>query len=237
MFQQYASCQWGDHNNNSDVYSGLGRELEVSVYSHISNNFDTPMNITQSEMMPSTLLWRKQSKIFKNSRKQYYFQNAYNKYYELIKEFGQPTMCNNNAGGMAVWINHNNFPKEYRFIQRIDLIDEECYNPYPYPHIGFLYLYIKMDIPTNKLNNVLSISGDINYDMIKKLLCVRGMSMGYNLSLIWLVKKYTHGKISLYTIKDNNVLHKILSYKNLSNIANNHRILKSIKNGYSKHNR
>jgi hypothetical protein len=156
----------------------------------------------------------------------YYFQTPYQKYFELVEEFGQPTLLDPNRGGLAIWLRLGIKNPRYSIFERVDLLDEETYNTFPYPHVGFLYTYVRMKISTDQLNKVLSISGDVNYDPIKQLLCVRGMSLGYNTALTTIIARYVRGDLSWYRIIDGNLIRKVTSHKRLMNPKYHERNLK-----------
>lgn len=128
---------------------------------------------------------------------------------------------------MAIWYHPDSNPR-YRFLKRIDIIDEQCYNRFPYPHVGFLYTYYPIAIPTNRISHVLSLSGDLTYDPIKRLLIVRGMSLHYNLALTALIRQYVRGKVSWYQIIEQNLLHQTLNERRLTNPKNQNKVLKTL---------
>ncbi len=133
--------------------------------------------------IPKVLQWGQKSRYlshFEGKVNKYYFQLPYQKYYELIAEFGQPKVVNMNKGGIAIWQKSAFKNTSYHFIRRIDLIDEQCFNSFPVPHVGFLYTHVKMEIPMTKIASVISMCGDVMYDPIKKIFIVRGMSLYYN---------------------------------------------------------
>ncbi len=168
----------------------------------------------------ANLLWNNQSKYFNKFRtkvNKYYFQLPHQKYYELVDEFGQPTLINQNKGGIAIWQGSALKNTDFRAIKRIDLIDEQCFNSFPCPHIGFLYTYVKIIIPTNKIGNILSICGDIMYDPMKHIMVVRGMSLSYNIALIALVCLYINGKLTWYNIIEGNLVKQAIDHKQLTN--------------------
>lgn len=274
---QYSHCNWtatgelecGEQEQNlfephtSDMYSGLNRELQVSVYSPTESLSPKPssfqnssfqnssfqnssfqnssfqksipresnmssLQFSNTNMIPtssqsdlSQIMWSRSSTLYEKFKKKsniYYFQTPFQKYIDFIQELGQPTMINPYQGGMAIWQNPGLNNKKYKIFKRIDIIDEQCFNSFPYPHIGFLYTHVKLNIPISNLNRVLSISGDIMYDPIKKNLIVRGMSLWYNVALIVLICQYIVGNISWYQIIGNNLVKKMTNYKNLSNL-------------------
>lgn len=164
--------------------------------------------------------WNQTSQYFNKYRTQvnkYYFQLPYQKYEDLVNEFGPPTLINPNKGGIAIWQSRLLKNAGYKMIKRIDLIDEQCFNSFPYPHIGFLYTYVKINIPLSKLGNVLSLCGDLMYDPIKHILVARGMSLSYNIAIIAIVCLYINGKITWYNIKDGNLVKQSTNYKRLTN--------------------
>jgi hypothetical protein len=195
-----------------------------------------PQPQLQQIPMPSTdmsissqIMWTRTSRYYEKFKKtvnKYYFQTPFQKYYELANELGQPTVLNPNKGGMASWQNPGQKNPDYRIFHRIDILDEECFNHFPYPHIGFLYTYIKIKIPISILNKVLSMSGDIMYDPLKHILTIRGMSINYNIALTVLVHQYVSGKITWYNITEYDLIRKETHYKRLTNIKNQKHNLK-----------
>jgi hypothetical protein len=169
------------------------------------------------------LQWSRVSRYPHSHHQQYYFQTPFDKYYDLVKEMGSPTLVNPKPGGIATW--HS---PSYQFLKRIDIIDEQCYNRFPYPHVGFLYTYYPMIIPIDQVSHVLSLSGDILYDNVKHLLIVRGMSLYYNLSLTALVHRYVHDKVSWYQIVENDLVHYVTDHKRLMDPKYQHKILREI---------
>jgi len=182
-----------------------------SPNSNISNNSKSNK---QPEPTKINLQWSSAiSNKMTSKDNKYYFQTPYHKYFELLNEFGEPSVLDMSSGGLAIW---NSF-KLKGLYHRLEINDTPLYNKYPYPHIGFLYAYYKIDIPLSKLAQTLSISSDIKYDIIDKVLIVRGMSIGYCNALIALVIKYIRGEYSWYQIKNKNILGQVLSYKSLTN--------------------
>ncbi len=167
-----------------------------------------------------TLQWSQQSKyLIKVNQKhgQYYFQLPYKKYFELVEEFGLPNLVNQQPGGIAVWQRKSFKNTPYHFIKRIDLIDEQCFNSFPLPHIGFLYTYVKINIPVNKIASVISLYGDSMYDPMKHILIIRGMSLNYNLAILSIICLYVNGQLTYYNIKEGDLIRKAVNHKQLTN--------------------
>jgi hypothetical protein len=200
--------------NNGTNLAGIVVSSGSTNNTYQGNNANQGNNKKQNDPTKINLQWTSaiSNKMTAKDNK-YYFQTPYHKYFELVSEFGQPSVLDTNAGGLAIW---NSF-KLKGLYHRLEITDTQLYNKYPYPHIGFLYAYYKIDIPLNKLAQTLSISSDIKYDIIDKVLIVRGMAIGYCNALIALVIKYIRGEYSWYQIKNKNILSQVLSYKSLTN--------------------
>jgi hypothetical protein len=178
------------------------------------------LTASSMEQPQQTPMWSQVSKFFGKFKKKvnkYYFQMPYQKYDDLVEEIGPPTLINPNKGGMAVWQASALKKAGHHSIKRIDLIDEQRFNNFPYPHIGFLYVYVRLNIPLNKIANVLSMCGDIMYDPVKQLLVVRGMSLNYNIALIAIVCQYANGELTWYNIIEGDVIKKATDHKQLTN--------------------
>lgn len=259
-------------NTFFDKYSGLNRELDISVYAPkiletrcLSSNFretaekncssstsnplvvpiisQTSNTMTASNApttsntaiipaptMSSQIMWSRTTKYadkFKTVNN-YYFQTPFQKYYEIVDVIGPPTLINPQKGGMAIWQNPGLRNNDYRIFKKIKIVDDQCFNNFPYPHIGFLYTYVKIRVPISILNKVLSISGDILYDIVKKLLIVRGMSFGYNMALIVIVCQYVMGDITWYQIIENNLIKKAMTHRKLTNLKTQKQNMKII---------
>lgn len=205
-------------------YSGLNRELDVSVYTpnnriettYTRTTAPTPQQAqTQSLEQPSDTVNVQWGHIYTPSKKHkvtYYFQSPKQKLYELLSEFGQPSSICTSYGGVAIWL----YPRNLEVFQRIDVVDETVFSQYPVPHVGFLYTYTKIKIPTTKLNLILNMSGDINYDINKHILIIRGMSISYNLSILYVICKYLNNKMSYYDIKQYDILKNATYHKKLN---------------------
>lgn len=219
------NCQWTAFgelqcSNNTNHHAPQGV---------IKSTFDTLHLQQQTQQQPHTnIMWANSSpyhkymtkthKKSKDKLNMYYFQLPIQKYYDLVTEIGQPNIINPHPGGISIWFNPGQTNPKYKIFQRIDIIDEQCFNSYPYPHIGFLYTYMKIKIPINKLNKVLSISSDIMYDINKHILIVRGMSINYNIALNALICLYVNGQVSWYSISGNDLVRKMTYHKRLRKI-------------------
>merc|ERR1711918_94818 len=86
------------------------------------------------------------------------------KFTDLVMQYGNPDVLANVRNGICIWfINKKNDPHT-----RIELRDEYISHCVPLPHYDFLYSYIKIYIPEDKLCSVLKTSGSVGYDPLKK---------------------------------------------------------------------
>ena len=184
-------------------------------------NYPKTSNQMVQNYRPSIrITWNQNSKYFQKFRTKvhkYYFQLPYQKYYQLVDELGPPSLINPNKGGIAIWQSSTLKKAGYPTIQRIDLVDEQCFNSFPCPHIGFLYTHVKIIIPMSKISNILSLCGDIMFDPIKNILVVRGMTLNYNLALIALICLYVNGRITWYNILEADLVRQALAHHQLTN--------------------
>lgn len=89
-----------------------------------------------------------------------------------IKILGAPSYVNPNAGGMAVWNNDILVNRGFVF-SRVELHDEDVLQVIPYPHSGFLYYWVNYDLNDILYDDVLTMSGALQYDPIRKWLRAR----------------------------------------------------------------
>jgi hypothetical protein len=96
---------------------------------------------------------------------------------DLVFELGEPYILVNKKGGIAIW---NNAQLKDGIHNEIILRDEAIKHCVPANHYDFLTSYIKIYIPPKKIIDVLSVSGSVTYDGLKKLLSARCGSLEAN---------------------------------------------------------
>lgn len=126
---------------------------------------------------------------------QIYLQDASTKAQELVDAFGQPDI---QSPELLIWTRPV-IPHVYRL--SLDLKDQTVLK-FPRRHHTFIEFAVIVPIPTDKINNVLSMSPDLSYDRGHQTLRIRGMSIGYNLALLSLVLQYIRERYSWYQIKN-----------------------------------
>lgn len=128
------------------------------------------------------------------------------KYYpKALKLFGKPTFKANVEGGMVRWSNGSKATtkgnRNRKLYDEHLLIDEDVLHCVPKPHHDFFYSSIKFYIPTTRRLDVLSISGSINYDGLKKTITARCGGIGANIATLYLGMKVALGHISINEVK------------------------------------
>lgn len=97
-------------------------------------------------------------------------------YYNTLKlKYGEPHILVNKIGGICIW-------KDKDFNEKIILKDEFVKHDKPREHYDFLYSFIKVHIPPEKLVKVIKLSESINYDPLLKLLRARCASIEANIA-------------------------------------------------------
>lgn len=125
---------------------------------------------------------------------------------ELIKHIGYPDVTDSTKGGIAIWSNSTLISRGYKFLHRVEIIDESVPSLYPVKHFSNIYIWVKIPLSETMLNNVNHMSSDIFYDRGKELLIVRSDSLDTAVAQASLVALYSKGKISYYDIIGNGML-------------------------------
>lgn len=141
--------------------------------------------------------------------------NFYKKAVDLL---GKPTFVANVPNGMAYWKTRGLFTEHI-------LIDEEIYHCVPAKHYDYFYSTIKFYVPPNKLKDVLSISGSIRYDGLKKELTARCASIYANVATLFLGMAIVDGRHTIEDVKKNNMYAKHIrgeaqTYDNMRKLMN-----------------
>lgn len=131
-------------------------------------------------------------------------------------KWGPPDNISKNKGGIAIW--SRNKLKNTCF-EQIELRDESVPHCVPLPHRDFLYTYIKYDIHPDRFSDVLSLSGSVSYDPLKKLLSARCGSNEANIATLYLATEIASGNRNIDDIQKNKLYKKtIVSTSNKENV-------------------
>jgi hypothetical protein len=146
-------------------------------------------------------------KIFYNSKLQWDNQDAIEQYYITQKKYGVPRIISRLRGGMAVWtkdkLNDSCF-------ERIEILDESVAHCVPKPHRDFLYGYVNYEIPNDKVLEVISLSGSVSYDPLKKFLRARCGSEEANIATLYLATAIGNSRITLKEIQEKKLYKKTI---------------------------
>jgi hypothetical protein len=105
-------------------------------------------------------------------------------YITIVNSYGEPKILSNVPGGICIWTRDQ---LEGSPFEELILRDEEVEHCVPSNHSDFFYTYIKVYIPPEKIHDVMSISGSVNYDPLKKLLFARCGSIEANIATLYTV--------------------------------------------------
>lgn len=140
-------------------------------------------------------------------------------YKELSHEWGKPSILSEKKHGIAIWTKEDMnkqkfFNQKNCFVETI-IRDEKVKHLCPAQHFDFLYSYIKINIPPNKLMEVYSLSGSVGYDPLRKLLYARCAHMGANYVTLKLATDIVLDHQVNYIIDGQNI-----TYKGIKDIQN-----------------
>ena len=112
---------------------------------------------------------------------------------------GQPDL-HDTIGGIAIWGHTKLARTRYKFIQRVEIIDEYIPCIFPVPHISNTYIWIILDMSRCQVSKVLNLSLNFMYDHKKKTLIIRSPSIQRAIALAAIAKLYFTRKISMNQI-------------------------------------
>lgn len=124
----------------------------------------------------------------------------------LMSRIGSPDVVDRHRGGIAVWSSSTLRKRGYKFLQRVEIIDESVPSMYPVKHFSNVYIWVKLRLTDSMLSNILDISTDMYYDKGKELLVVRSDCLDTAVAQASLVGLYSQGRITYYEIVNNDML-------------------------------
>lgn len=126
--------------------------------------------------------------------------NPAERYPDLIKKFGEPDLIDKNPGGVAIW-KRSTLRERGHCWERVEIHDEQIPHTKPAPHTDFLYTWYRLDVPDDKVTDVLSLSESVTYDPLKRVVRARCHFTGANNATLVLAKKIATGEITLQQAK------------------------------------
>lgn len=135
-------------------------------------------------------------------------KDAIEQYRLLTNKYGKPCVLNpNKTKGLAIW--HKDKLKDTCF-EIIEIYDEKISHCVPLPHIDFLYTSVNYEIPNDKVLDVISLSGSVSYDPLKKLLRARCATEDANIATLYLATSIGNGKVSFDRVKKEKLYKKTI---------------------------
>ena len=113
---------------------------------------------------------------------------------------GQPDLLDPIGGGIAIWGHMKLSRTKYKFLQRVEIIDENVPCVFPVPHVSNTYIWIRIDMSQYQTRYIVSLSPNFMYDRKKKTLIVRSSDLHKAIALAAIVKLYSIGKLSMNQI-------------------------------------
>lgn len=111
-------------------------------------------------------------------------------YENIVDRFGLPDALAPQRGGIAIWHSvtgqYDPLYKSVTVFDRHELRDELVAHACPAQHNDFLYSYVRMPILPDQLEDVIKLSGSVNYDALKKELFARCANTCANIMTMYL---------------------------------------------------
>ena len=135
-------------------------------------------------------------------------KDAVIQYRLLTNKYGKPCVQNLDKNkGIAIW--HKDKLKKTCF-ELIRINDESIAHCVPSPHRDFLYTSVNYEIPQKKVLDVISLSGSVSYDPLKKYLTARCATEDANIATLYLATSIGNGHVSFEKVKKEKLYKKII---------------------------
>lgn len=112
----------------------------------------------------------------------------------LAVKYGQPSAMDPTPGGIAIWKRDKLMNT---CLDRIEVRDEAIPHCHPVDHLDFVYAYINYSVAPSKTLEVLSLSGTLGYDALKKQLHARCGTIEAVIATLALATQIGEGSMSL----------------------------------------
>ena len=126
--------------------------------------------------------------------------DAANYFKVAVSKWGTPAHLSKKKGGIAIW---NKEQLKNTCFDLIELRDESVPHCVPLPHRDFLYTYINYEVSPDLFKDVLSLSGSVSYDPLKKLIRARCGSQEANIATLYLATEIASGNQTIEDIQNN----------------------------------
>ena len=124
---------------------------------------------------------------------------------QLFDVLGKPNSVDKEVGGSAIWRyvdpyfrSANVYPvdtdeKLTGVYSKLIVKDESIPHLVPVPHTDWFYAYMYIDIPSDKLDDVLALTESVGYDTMSREVYARCHFMPANLTSLFLIKQIVNG--------------------------------------------
>ncbi len=120
--------------------------------------------------------------------------------YKTILTLGYPSLYDTTNGGIAIWNRLDLKRTKFKFLKRVEVINENLVSHNPVNHISNTYIWVYLPLSSNQINQVLSLSNNFMYDRLKDVLIVRSSNVHRCIALASLIKLYSQGEVSMNKI-------------------------------------
>ena len=124
----------------------------------------------------------------------------------LISKIGYPDVVDGYRGGIAIWSRRTLHDRGYPFLRRVEIMDESVASEAPVKHFSNIYIWVNMELTSEMLLNIHSLSKDFYYDRKKELMIIRSGSLDTAVAQAALLLLYSNGKVSFYDLVNNDLL-------------------------------
>lgn len=135
-------------------------------------------------------------------------KDAAEQYNILTKKYGNPSISDLSEGGIAIWKKEK---LKGTCFHEIKLLDESVSHCVPAPHRDFLYTYVKYEVPDDKVLDVISLSGSVAYDPLKKELRARCGSEAANITTLYLATAIGNSNVTIQEVQNNKLYSKAIN--------------------------
>jgi len=156
------------------------------------------------------------------------------KYVDIFSNiyFRKPDVISEEPNGICIWypkkteMIHLNGEKYPNIFSEHWCRDESIVHMCPSKHTDFFYSFIDIELKTDTWNDVLSISGSIGYDPLKKKLYARCGSIEANIATLYTCMLINSGKITIKELQNKKLYAKnIESTKNVEDVIRMYKYL------------
>lgn len=144
-------------------------------------------------------------------------RNAADYVAKVMNKYGPPSAVDPQVGGMAIWKKNKLLNTPY---ERIEIVDEAVPSCKPVKHSGFVNVYINLAVAPSRFLEVTSVSGNLVYDPMKKLLKARSGTIEGCIALLALASQVAEAHMSLNYVQANDLVTQwVLSTNNPDKVS------------------